>query len=1835
MQKNNIKGFAVPLLVGAIATAGALAVVVGGGTQMVVKLVKESTTKDTSNIYLKLSAFALTADASDSDGDGFHEAPVMAANADGTGVCAGGALVATSTTACYIPSTSSSPKGDAWGSNIKYCSFDNGTTNTSAGRITGANPATGASITFALVSAGPNKAYDTTCALAAAGTTSGDDVVYRFSGLQITQGVSGTQYWGDPVSNSAALASLDPAQQKDGEARVQKDTGQVHRFDAGTSTWKPTNGVTAINGTGVGIGMAVLPAATLHVDKGAAGEALRIGGTGDQSISFGGGPSIASSGNAVDMVLNASGQANQLTLKNSGRILAAGATDNAVGTLQVKGGLALQSAAGADAIRLLPEGLSYLNTGNPLLINTGAAIDGAVALQINGGATSNGTIKAAYLLPTTTVTLGDACATTGAIAQSATGQALSCVSGTWLASGFWNLNAGGDQYNTNSSGAMLINSAVNDGTGAKLQVSGDTSLAGNLRINGAARRILADLSNATDANRLLFQSSTVNGDSYVGVIPNGTATTSAFVAYNNANPAAGNAAILRATTAAVELSSTGVLPITINPGGTTILSATATGVTINGTLYNSYKGANSTGRNIWIGGGGQLSYATDGTVPGEGSNNVALGVSAMTANTTGYANVAVGYSALTANTTGYSNVGVGYSTLMSNTTGYDNVAVGRNALAFNTTGYYNTAVGFGGLFSNTTGLSNTAVGMQVLFFNTTGDNNTAIGMRSLMYNTTGYQNTAVGVNALISNTTGFYNTAGGVNALSSNTTGSYNVAQGVNALYSNTTGSYNVASGMGALFSNTTANHNTAVGYTALYSNTTGGNNTATGYTSLYFNTTGVNNTAYGVNALYSNVTGDNNTAAGVSSLYSNTTGYNNTANGLLALYLNTTGYNNTASGMSALYSNTTGYGNTASGMNALFSNTTGLYNVAVGQNALYSNDTGNSNVAVGLQALRYNTSGGYNTAIGREALSSNTTGANNTASGYASLFSNTTGYSNTANGITSLYLNTTGYNNTASGMAALYSNTTGRDNTASGRGSLFSNTTGYNNTADGVSALYSNTTGYQNTAIGVSSLYANTIGYSNTSVGIEALSSNIDGYQNTAIGGHALMSNNTGYSNTSVGNQSLQLNTTGNRNTAIGTQALRSNTTGFYNTASGYQSLYSNTTGSQNTASGMNALYSNTTGTYNTAHGLNALYSNTTANYNTAIGADALQFNTTGFSNTATGLNALKSNTTGYQNTANGMEALYSNTTGVNNTANGMNALYSNTTGTYNTAIGMQSLNYNTTGYYNTASGARALQFNTAGYQNTASGMDALYSNTTGYNNTANGLVALYSNTTGYFNTASGLGASYSNTIGAQNTAYGVSALYYNTTGSDNTAIGFNGLVNLTTGSGNIGIGGMNASGVYSPVVNITTQNNLISMGSTSVTTAYVQVPWTVVSDARDKMNFGTIPHGLDFVRKLKPLSYQFKMSRNNSTPNGRVRYGFLAQDILALEGSNGVIIDNTDANKLRFNEADLIPVLVNGIQELDRNLETTRSKVDKAISDSNDWAGNVIPANKGGTGLVTAPGVGQILIGNGTGYTLSRLDGVANQISVTHDADGTHFALANDVRVHGKLFASSLSLLADAQSITNTTTINGALAKVAALKGVYGDINGRRQLLFVAQDVETVFPELVDTNPDGLKTIGYAGVLPVLVEAVKELHAKVGPLYPLAEKLSVLADGKNTIRIDAPVLVTGGFTAKTVTAEKVIADEVQGKTRVFSDAIERQIVGGGYADILDIPDQGAIVLNVSSPDGRSHLSASIINTGNTLKIASNMKDGFDLQAVGTQVRLVNTDAQTKNAKASWVRTQ
>ena len=250
------------------------------------------------------------------------------------------------------------------------------------------------------------------------------------------------------------------------------------------------------------------------------------------------------------------------------------------------------------------------------------------------------------------------------------------------------------------------------------------------------------------------------------------------------------------------------------------------------------------------------------------------------------------------------------------------------------------------------------------------------------------------------------------------------------------------------------------------------------------------------------------------------------------------------------------------------------------------------------------------------------------------------------------------------------------------------------------------------------------------------------------------------------------------------------------------------------------------------------------------------------------------------------------------------------------NTAVGTTALNTNATGALNVAVGFESLYTGTAISSSVGVGYRALRAST-GSRNVAVGAFSM-DGTVG----ASDCVAVGRNTLrllvgNGQCTAIGTDALTL-ATGQHNTALGYGAGENITSGAGNIAFSGYTSAGSNAPVFNITTQDNRISMGSTSVTNAYIQVAWTAVSDARDKTDFAPVPHGLDFVSKLQPTAYRYKETRDATEGHGPLRYGFKAQDVLALEGNAPVIVDAEDLNKLRFNDQSMIAVLVNAIKEL-----------------------------------------------------------------------------------------------------------------------------------------------------------------------------------------------------------------------------------------------------------------------------------------------------------------------------
>jgi trimeric autotransporter adhesin len=423
-------------------------------------------------------------------------------------------------------------------------------------------------------------------------------------------------------------------------------------------------------------------------------------------------------------------------------------------------------------------------------------------------------------------------------------------------------------------------------------------------------------------------------------------------------------------------------------------------------------------------------------------------------------------------------------------------------------------------------------------------------------------------------------------------------------------------------------------------------------------------------------------------------------------------------------------------------------------------------------------------------------------------------------------------------------------------------------------------------------------------------------------------------------------------------------NNAAFGNSAIGYQALFSNTSGINNNASGWSALYFNTTGSANTANGVGTLYNNATGNNNSALGYDALNMNTTGNNNTGAGYFSLGYNSNGNNNSAYGYFALGNNISGSNNVAIGAYALSTATGASGLVAVGDSALLNNSTGIRNTAMGYLAAFSNTSGSDNVAIGISALSSNTTASNLVAIGDSALFNNTQ------------------TRNTAVGSQAMFQNTTGGDNTAVGYGALENNNTGFGNSAFGSQARTGTSSSFNTVLGFNagsvdgitdataigsnaqvqtsNSIQLGDNAVTAVNSFGTFNTISDGRFKFNIREDVGGLDFILRLRPVTYQLdtrkianELGGRNAgvggntlasfaaaNPDSRAmsirRTGFIAQEVEKAAASTGFDFDGikkpqNDKDHYSLSYEEFVVPLVKAVQEQQKEIKDQQKEIEE----------------------------------------------------------------------------------------------------------------------------------------------------------------------------------------------------------------------------------------------------------------------------------------------------------------
>jgi hypothetical protein len=464
----------------------------------------------------------------------------------------------------------------------------------------------------------------------------------------------------------------------------------------------------------------------------------------------------------------------------------------------------------------------------------------------------------------------------------------------------------------------------------------------------------------------------------------------------------------------------------------------------------------------------------------------------------------------------------------------------------------------------------------------------------------------------------------------------------------------------------------------------------------------------------------------------------------------------------------------------------------------------------------------------------------------------------------------------------------------------------------------------------------------------------------NIAFGKRSLAVNKpgpgTGYSNISIGTDALKKNISGHNLIAIGDSAMF-NQPG--NTGGTFEEVFGNM------AIGSKALFSNIQGGGNLAVGTNTLRKNLRAS-NTAIGQYSLENNTTGSSNTAVGTTALRFDKDGHANTAVGFHSLIVGGGG-ENTAVGMQSM-GNSSGQGNVSVGAWSMagqplelgGVTGIGNHNTALGHSSLQNVHLGNNNVAIGSNAMGNTVSGSNNTAVGFAALVGNINGKGLVAVGDSSLFNQANNASgiygNTAIGSASLLKNTTGFRNTAIGFRSLYTITTGGGNTAIGNgadvTSATMSNSIAIGFNTKvnaSNKVRLGNAAITKIEGQVPFSIPSDGRFKFNIRDDVKGLDFIMRLRAVSYQFDVNRwdgiEDETLSNEMkvsyikasemrRTGFIAQEVdraAELTGFqfSGISRPETSEGRYSLSYESFVVPLVKGMQEQQKIILDLQARV------------------------------------------------------------------------------------------------------------------------------------------------------------------------------------------------------------------------------------------------------------------------------------------------------------------
>ncbi|MCW8877817.1 MAG: tail fiber domain-containing protein [Kangiellaceae bacterium] len=578
--------------------------------------------------------------------------------------------------------------------------------------------------------------------------------------------------------------------------------------------------------------------------------------------------------------------------------------------------------------------------------------------------------------------------------------------------------------------------------------------------------------------------------------------------------------------------------------------------------------------------------------------------------------------------------------------------------------------------------------------------------------------------------------------------------------------------------------------------------------------------------------------------------------------------------------------------------------------------------------------------------------------------------------------------------------------------------------------------------------------------------------------------------------------------NVNVGENAGNANASGDYNTMVGKNAGLINTT-SDNTFIGANSGENNATGTDNVFIGARAGQANTTAD-NVFIGTEAGKSNTTGQDNTFVGEEAGEYNTEADNNTFIGEDAGHLNTTGENNTFVGSNAgaggdNYYDTyalTGHNNTTVGEES------GYDLKLMASRNSLFGSAagtdigeGLANTMIGSEAGNNTEFADFNTFIGALAGWdnnrSNETNLANRNTALGAlaGFANRKGEDNVWIGAfahsqsSSYSYDSTLETDMQYRSNGTGHAIYGNtpaGNDSIYRTTVLGAFAG----SNDNDSVSIGYGAITDQTNSVALGAASSAKGNSDIAIGTGAASSHTEAIAIGYQAVSHRNYAVTIGNVNT--IAWD----SGADGTTSLGTAADCVYDDDYDIWSCN-DQYRFSDVNTEEVSLIGDTGVSTSiHFWADNGEDYDDRWDILVADSGT--FSIGSYATSEFRQYRGETIRRVELFSLDNTGNAT----------LSGGLTLNSDERLKENINTIANALQLVQKITGVTYDWKknlGRskeKQYGLIAQNVEAVIPELVAEDDEGIKSVNYQALIPVLINATQEQQKQIDEQKTLIDK-------------------------------------------------------------------------------------------------------------------------------------